>query len=182
MNKSIVFCIIFTALALAGVSAQQTAPAAEISFRFTRLSGSASNQFAIWIEDASGGYVKTIYATRYTANGGWQRRETSLPLWVRQSNLAELNRGQIDVLTGATPQAGNLTYTWDGTDSRGAAVPAGDYVIVMEATLRWANQVYYRAPLRIGQGAATPQVSVEYVGDAGNDRAMIENVTVRTLR
>jgi len=183
MKKLFVILTLFMVMAIIGVVAQQAAaPAAELSFQFNRLGGSASNQFAVWIEDSRGSYVKTLYATRYTANGGWRRRETSIPVWVSRSGLANLSSAQIDALSGATPRAGILTYTWDGTDSRGTAVSPGEYVIFLEGTLRWANQVLYRAPIRLGQGTATPQVSVEYTGDAGADRAMISNVTVRTLR
>jgi flagellar hook assembly protein FlgD len=75
-----------------------------------------------------------------------------------------------------------LTYTWDGTDSRGAAVPNGDYVIFLEGTLRWENQVLYRAQIRLGRDPADAEVSVEYTGDSGAERVMIGGVTVRTLR
>jgi hypothetical protein len=176
--------ILLTILVLTTAAAQQAAAqqAAEITFSYTKLSGSASNQFAIWIENDRGQYIKTLYATRYTANGGWSRRPSSIPLWVKQSGLSDMTSAQVDAVSGATPKAGTLTYTWDGTDSRGTAVPAGDYVIILEGTLRWENQVYYRAPIRLGQGAATATVSVEYKGDAGDDRAMIGDVKVRTLR
>jgi hypothetical protein len=181
MPRFFIFSILFTALSLTFTAAQTQA--AELTFTFTRLSGSASNQFAVWIEDAEGRYIKTLFATRWTANGGWRRRETSIPIWVRISGLSDLTSTQIDALSGATPRrTETLTYTWDGTDSRGANVPAGNYVIFLEGTLRWENQVLYRAPIRLGQGLAAAEVSVEYTGDAGSDRAMIGDVTVRTLR
>ena len=154
----------------------------ELIFNFNRQSGHASNQFALWIEDSNGQYIKTIYATRYTASGGWRRRETSLPLWVKQSNLSRKNNTEIDVLTSATPRSGNLIYYWDGTNSLGEAVSDGNYVIILEGTLRWENQAYYRAPLHLGQGVSIPEVSIEYIGDAGDDRDMINNVIVRVLR
>ena len=179
MNR-LFFLVSLTVLVLTGAAAQQAA--AELSFSFTRQNGSASNQFAVWIEDSQGNYVKTLYATRYTANGGWQRRASSIPVWVKKSGLADMTGAQIDALTGVTPRTGNLTYTWDGTNSRGAAVPAGNYVIYLEATLRWENQVLYRAPIRLGQGPVAPEVSVEYTGDPGSERVMIGDVKVRTLR
>ncbi|MCL1958510.1 MAG: DUF2271 domain-containing protein [Spirochaetes bacterium] len=187
--KRLLFTLL-TALVLTYVTAQQAASqqaaaqqaAAEITFSYTRLSGSASNQFAVWIENAQGQYIKTLYATRYTANGGWKRRESSIPMWVKQSGLSNMTSAQVDAVSGATPKAGTLIYTWDGTDSRGAVAPAGNYIIVLEGTLRWENQVYYRAPIRIGQGPAAATVSVEYKGDPGDDRAMISDVKVRTLR
>jgi hypothetical protein len=188
MKRTILFLIIIT-LFLAGASAQNAAtqPAARITFNFTRLSGSASNQFAVWIENAQGQHVKTLYATRYTANGGYKRREMSIPLWVRQSGLANMTSAQVDAVSGATPGTGALEYVWDGTNSGGAAVPNGSYVIVLEATLRWGNQVYYRAPVNLGQGPAAAQVSSQNTADperplADADRVMISNVAVRVLR
>jgi hypothetical protein len=181
MIRFSVFFILLAVLSVADVAAQSGA-AVELSFSFTRQSGSASNQFAVWIEDAQGRHVKTLYATRYTANGGWQRRATSIPQWVKQSGLANMDKAQIDSLTGATPRTGTLTYRWDGTDSRNTALPSGDYVIYLEGTLRWENQVLYRAPIRLGQGAATPIVTTEYTGTPGAEQGMISAVTVRTLR
>jgi len=165
--------------------AVSTGAAAEITFTFTRQSGSASNQYAVWIEDASGQHVKTLYASRWTANGGYSRRPTSIPLWVKQSGLANMSRAQVDALSGATPSTGKMTYIWDGTNSSGAAVPDGNYMLILEGTLRWENQAYYRAPLALGQGAAAAQVSVEYVSgqrDTNAERGMIREVGVRVLR
>jgi len=180
MKRLLVFFALLTVMFLVDATAQQAA--AELNFTFTRQSGAASNQFAVWIEDAGGRYVKTLYATRYTANGGWRNRPTSIPVWVRQSGLSGLNNTQIDALTGATPRTGKLTYTWDGTDSQNAAVPNGDYVLILEATLRWGNQALYRAPVRLGSGSANARVSVEYTDDTVAERAMISDVTVQTLR
>ena len=180
--KKIILILILSVFVLTCAPAQN---AAEITFSFTRQSGSASNQFAVWIEDANGQYVKTLYATRWTSNGGLQRRETSIPLWVKQFNLSEKPHEMIDVVSGATPRTGNLKYTWDGTNSRGLAVPSGDYVLILEATLRWENQVYYRAPVRLGQGASAPQVRVEYVSgdrDSSAERSMISDISVKVLR
>ncbi|MCL2196569.1 MAG: DUF2271 domain-containing protein [Treponema sp.] len=183
--KKITFIIPLTVLILTSISAQQTAPAAEITFNYTRLTGSASNQFAVWIEDANGQHVKTLYATRWTATGGFSRRPTSIPLWVKQSNLAGMTKAQVDAFSSATPKTGAVSYNWDGTNVKGAAVPAGDYTLVLEATLRWENQVYYRAPISIGKGSANAQVSVEYTAgerDTTAERAMIGDVKVRALR
>jgi len=181
MKKYLILIAIFAALSLTCVYAQAPKPAAEVTFTFTRLTGNATNQYAIWVEDASGKYIKTIYATRYTASGGYERRPSSIPVWVKQSGLSALNETQVDALTGVTPRTGNVIYNWDGTDSKGAAVPNGDYVIVLEATLRWESQVYYRAPIRLGRAAAAT-VSVEYKGESDADRAMISGVKVRSLR
>ena len=183
--KKLLLVFIIAALVVKSAAAQQQS-AAEVTFSFTRQGGTASNQYAVWIEDAQGQYVKTLYATRWTANGGWRRgegrRAASIPVWVRQADVANKSRTQIDALTGATPRTGALTYTWDGTNSVGAAVPNGEYVLLIEGSLRWENHVLYRAPLRLGQAAATPAVRSEYAGDSTVERSMISDVRVRTLR
>jgi hypothetical protein len=149
----------------------------EVSFVYTRQSGSGSNQFAVWIEDAQGRYVKTLYATRFTAAGGWQRRPLSLPQWVKQSKLAEMNKTQIDALTGPTPQSGSLRYVWDGTDSAGRTVSAGEYRVFVEATFRNENCAVYTATVKLGEkGQSTAQV--QYLGSGTAERGMIGPVTV----
>jgi hypothetical protein len=150
----------------------------EVSFTYTKQSGFASNQFAVWIEDTQGRYIKTLYATRFTAAGGWQKREYSLPLWVKQSNLEGMNKTQVDALTGATPKSGNLRYVWDGTDAMGRSLPAGEYRVLMEAALRNENYVLYTAVVKLGErGQVTAQA--RYFGSSTKERGMIGPVTVR---
>jgi len=180
--KKLFLLFVLMVLVLIGAAAQS---AAEISFTYARQSGSASNQFAVWIEDTNGQLIKTLYVTKWTASNGYKTRPTSIPLWIKKTNRAEMTVSQVDAVSGATPRAGTLSYTWDGTNSRGAAVPAGDYILVLEGTLRWENQVYYRAPIALGKGSASAKVSVEYVSgerDTTAERAMFSDVKVRTLR
>jgi len=155
---------------------------AEVAFTFTRQSGHASNQYAIWIEDTQGRHIKTINVTRFTANGGWSRRPDSIPIWVKQSGVADMTREQIDVISSATPRTGLLTYVWDGKNSIGIPVPDGMYYLILEGTLRWQNQVIYRAPIVLGQGTAIAEIDVEYFGEATAERSMISDVSVKVLR
>jgi len=150
---------------------------AEVSFTFTRQSGRASNQFAIWIEDAQGQYVRTLYATRFTAAGGWRRREGSLPQWVRQSGLAQRSRGHVDALTGPTPRTGPLRFAWDGRNYAGQAVPPGEYRVFVEASLRWDDRVLYTAAIRLG-GTGQVNAAPEFFGTGTAERGMIGPVTV----
>jgi len=181
--KRLTFLVLLT-LFVVSWAAAQTSPqaAAEITFTYTQQKGVASNQYAVWIEDAQGKYIKTLFATRWTANGGWKRRPLSIPVWVKNSALSDMTKAQIDAFSGATPKTGTFSYKWDGTDSRGAAVPAGEYAIYLEGTLRSENKVLCRAPILLGQGASTPHVSVEYKGDSAAERVMIGGVKVQVLR
>jgi len=190
--KNVLFVLILTTLTLTGCTGtnqtRQTAvalqqnKALELSFNFTRQSGHATNQFAVWIEDANGRHIKTIYATRFTANGGWRRRPDAIPNWVRQSNISSMTKDQIDVVSSATPRTGTQNFIWDGTDSNGIIVPDGNYTLFLEGTLRWENQVIYRAPIKLGGGTALTEASVEYSGDFITERSMIDNVIVQVFR
>jgi hypothetical protein len=184
MKRQVFFLILLTALIINSTAQQAAAQqaAAEITFNFTRQGGSASNQFAVWIEDPAGRYIKTLFVTQWTAKGGWKTREASIPLWVKKSNLSNMAKTQVDAVSGATPRTGTFTYTWDGADNSSRLVPAGDYVIILEGTLRWENQVVCRAPIRIGGGSEHVNINIEYSGDSASERIMISDIKVRTLR
>jgi hypothetical protein len=113
-----------------------------ISFEYERQSGHASNQLAVWIEDAHGGYVATLYATDFTASGGWARRPTSIPDWVYASGVSD--GADFDAVSGATPSGGEQEYTWDMTDASGTSFTGDAFTVVCEGTLRWDNQIVYR--------------------------------------
>ena len=156
---------------------QEQASQVEVSFDYTKQLGVGSNQFAVWIENAQGQYVKTLYATRFTANGGWRRRAQALPVWVRQSNAADMDRVHIDAISGPTPKTGSLRYSWDGTDNAGRALGEGQYRIMVEATLRMDNRVLYTAMVRLGErGQTTAQP--RYFGSGSRERGMIGPVTI----
>ncbi|MDR2702218.1 MAG: DUF2271 domain-containing protein [Spirochaetaceae bacterium] len=150
----------------------------EVNFTYTKQSGFASNQFAVWIEDAQGRHIKTLYATKFTAAGGWQKREFSLPLWVKQSNLAGMKKPQVDAITGSTPKSGDQRYVWDGTDSTGKAVPAGEYRVIVEGSLRNENSVIYTAVVKLGGEKGKVTAQARYTGTSTAERGMIGPVTV----
>jgi hypothetical protein len=154
-------------------------PKVEISFVYQRQTGMGSNQFAVWIEDSSGKYIKTLYATRFTANGGWQRRAQSLPDWVKASQAANMTTSDIDAITGATPSSGNLAYVWDCKDKGGNPVPAGEYKYIVEATLRMANRVLFSGTIKTGGQAQQSQAASEFFGDSESERGMIINVAAK---
>ena len=154
----------------------------EMSFAFNRQSGFSSNQYAVWIENSQGSLVKTLFATKFTADGGWQKRPESIPLWVSKSGLAGLSKKDIDAFSGATPKTGSLSYGWDGKDRNGNAAPDGEYVFCLEATLRGENRVLYKASFQLKTGQAAPvqeaEVKLQYFGSSTKERGMIENVKI----
>jgi len=138
-----------------------------ISFDFNRQSGPASNQHAVWIEDMDGNVVRTLFASRWTADGGYRRRPDSIALWAQRAGLANLTSAKVDAVSGATPATGHQSYTWDLTDAGGSTVPPGDYIIFVEGTLRWKNFVLYSAMITLGADPVTVHAAAEftYEGD-----------------
>jgi hypothetical protein len=179
--KKILGGFVFTCVVgLAGTSAQP-AGTVEISFTYARQGGFASNQFAVWIEDARGNHVKTLYATAFTAEGGWKIREQSLPLWVKKAGVAGLGKTEIDAFTGATPSPGTLRYRWDARDEQGRAVPVGEYRVYVEATLRGENRVLYSSTVRLGGAGGEARVQSQYFGSGSAERAMISGLRVQVI-
>jgi hypothetical protein len=160
-------------------AAADISPKVEISFVYQRQTGMGSNQFAIWMEDPSGKYIKTLYATRFTVKGGWQIRPQALPGWVKASQPLNIPPDEIDAITGATPSAGNLTYVWDCKDNQGNMVSAGEYKYIVEATLRMDNKVLYSGTIKIGGQAQQSKATSEFFGDSEQERGMITNVAAK---
>jgi len=144
-----------------------------ITFDYEKQPGSASNQFAVWIEDLEGGYVKTLYATRYTVNGGYKNRPDSIALWAEKSGLAHMQKSETDAITGATPQPGVLSYNWDLTDSNGVAVNPGEYIFYVEGTLRWKNRVVFSGVVNIGEFPQEVTALADYTYEASERQAAL---------
>ena len=149
--------------------AQAAAGEVVITLDYEKQSGSASNQYAVWIEDIDGNLIKTLYATRYTANGGYRNRPDSIAIWVEKSALDSMSSSEVDAISGATPKAGAQAYTWDLTDKDGDAVPPGDYKFFVEGTLRWKNYVLYSGVIPVGDVPAEVLADAEYIYE-GSDR------------
>jgi hypothetical protein len=140
-----------------------------VGFDYQSQRGAASNQFAVWIEDADGELVKTLYATAFTANGGYEIRPDSILNWVAKSGLPDMPKAQVDAITGATPKSGKLAYVWDLTDGDGDAVPDGDYAFVVEGTLRMKNFVLFEGDIAVGGDRAIVNAEPAYHFEADDE-------------
>ena len=144
-----------------------------ITFEYAKQSGSASNQFAVWVEDVDGNLIKTLYATGYTANGGYKNRPDSIPLWVEKSSLPNMQKNEVDAITSATPKAGKLSYTWDLSNLDGVTIPAGKYMFFVEGTLRWKNFVLYSGAINISDVPDTVQAKAEFFYESSDRYAAL---------
>ena len=126
--KNFLVKLIILSLALVGsLSAQSQDTTMTVDFQVTTTSPggnySPKNIGAIWVEDANGGFVKTL---KVWAN----RRIQYLYTWQSRSG-----GNTVDGVTGATHSSHSTrTASWDFTDVSGATVPVGDYTLKLELT------------------------------------------------
>ena len=144
MRKVLSLMIICAASALMASCAPKPG-SLELSFQYNKQTGPGSNQYAVWIENAEGQVVKTLFVTEFTAKGrsrdgskparGYTYRTSCVPTWVQHVGAENLSDEQMDAVSGATPAASGVqTFTWDFTDQDGKVVPAGNYKVYLQAT------------------------------------------------
>ena len=160
MQKRKIISVILAVMLLSVIAVAQSSKKAgkastlEVSFNYQKQAGPGSNQYAVWIENEKGEFVKTLFVTSYTTKGrarggeqakrGYIVRPACVPTWVKTSKAEEKTDVQLDAVTGATPQNGGIqTLTWDFTDENGKAVPQGTYKVKVEATLFFDSDIIY---------------------------------------
>jgi hypothetical protein len=86
------------------------------------------NVLAIWIEDSSGKFVKTLLAYA-------DKRKQHLNTWEAATTAAGSIYNSIDAITGATQSShATRTCSWNGTDYNKKTVADGEYRLRMELT------------------------------------------------
>ncbi len=160
------------------VSSESVQPAGTVAVAldFVERKTYSSNQFAIWIEDLEGNFVKTVYVTRFTADGGYKKREDSVPVWVSKSHIDSASKKEIDAISGATPKSGSLMYIWDLTDQNGQKVAAGEYKFFVETTVYKESQSVHTGVIDISGEAMTAVAEADYTTDLAKDEAIIADV------
>ena len=94
------------------------------------------NIIAIWIEDNSGNFVKTLLAYA-------DKRIQHLNTWETSTNKKGIIYNRIDAITGATQSShGNRTCIWNGTDYNKNLMADGKYYVCMELTDKNATGNY----------------------------------------
>ena len=121
-----------------------------VTYNWSKIQSNGSNQIAIWIEDIKGNHISTLFATHYTATGGYIQRPLSLSEWTSKFDLKNATKVEVDAITGATPQSGKQTVTWNGKDKFGNIVPEGTYIVRMEANIHDADKMFFRGEIKIG--------------------------------
>ena len=105
-------------------------------------------QTAVWVEDAEGAFVKTMYVSGFSGHA--KEKQINLPVWAKSSEFVD-----VDAITGASIDLGHHIYIWELDDHRGKKVSPGEYKIFVEVSY-WPSMQYQRveAPITIGKGVA----------------------------
>jgi len=138
-----------------------------VSFDYKKQSGSGSNQFAVWIEDVDGEHIETLYATQFTAAGGYKKRPDSLAVWVERA----MGKADFDAVAGATPKSGRVAYTMDFT-----YIPPGTYRFFVEGTLRMKSYVLFTGELDVCCEETSAEAIPAYFPEGAAEQGMITNV------
>jgi len=94
------------------------------------------NIVSVWIEDASGNFVKTLLAYA-------DKRIQHLNTWEKVTSAKGIMYNRTDAITGATQSNhGTRTCKWDGTDYNKKLVADGNYFVCMELTDKNATGNY----------------------------------------
>lgn len=155
---------------------RQTGRRLEVSFSYDKVRMIATSQFAFWIEDMNGNYIHTLYATNYTAQGGYRRRPQSISQWVSAANPAGMHPSEIDTISGATPAPGDYIVYWNFSDRNGNLVADTQYRFFIDATMNFDDNAMYSGIITIGDEAWTYSPLLEYTVQNSRYKNMITNV------
>ncbi len=147
-----------------------------IIFNYVKQGGFGSNQFAVWIEDARGNYIKTLGVTKFVATKGYKTREMALANWVKIAKRTDMNAQQVEAITNATPSTGMQTYEWNCTDATGKPVKAGEYRYVVEAARYMENYDIFSGKILVGKTQVSSRAEMKAVGDTEKNKAMLTDV------
>jgi hypothetical protein len=108
-------------------------------------------QTAVWVEDAKGAFVKTLYVSGFS--GFAKEKQVNLSEWGKSSKF------ETDGNTGASIDWGRYAVAWDLTDRGGRRVRPGMYKVRLEAAW-WPSMRYESAEteIRVGGKASTSAV------------------------
>lgn len=181
MIPLILLMFIFSGIQLA--LAEDTKPGrVEISFDFNRADRDyANNQFAVWIEDLEGNLVRTLFVTKFTATKGWKIRKETLPTWKKKANISYLKKDDIDTISGATPKAGRLIFTWEEKNGDSSFLPSGDFKYFVECNYYWEDTVLYSGKIRVGNNKDTSKAVARFSRESAKKYNLIENVTAEFI-
>jgi len=162
--------------------AQPGAGTVTITYKLGHIPRIASNQLAVWIEDAEGRFVRTLFATDFMARRqGFRKRPQVCPEWVQAAGLDRLSRAAIDAVSGATQKPGTISLVWDCKNAAGRRVASGTYLYKVEGNIYYEKRVLWTGRIVVGASVSASSATVQHLPDASaaEEGTLVEGVAAR---
>jgi tetratricopeptide (TPR) repeat protein len=108
-------------------------------------------QTALWVEDADGRFVKTLYVSGFS--GFVKEKQVVLPEFAKRTKF------ETDGNTGASVDWGKTSFDWNLTGPSGKRVKPGAYTVVLEVSW-WPSMRYEVAEAQIRIGGKTSETTL----------------------
>ncbi|MCP5024907.1 MAG: DUF2271 domain-containing protein [Actinomycetia bacterium] len=137
-----------------------------VSFTYEPSSSAQAERpyVAVWVEDTDGNLVDTISV--------WFQQGRKGTKWLRDLNQwYQASGGQDTTMSGATRVAGDYTVAWDGTDTNGDPVAAGEYVLNIESAREHGPTSFTTGIIVVSDGGFT--ISLDDDGELSGAGAVL---------
>lgn len=101
---------------------------------------------ALWVEDEKRQPRATLALWKQLEKGDKWLKDLR-QYWRKAGRNAG---AEIDGVTGATRRPGQHRLVWDGRDNQGRPLPAGEYLLNIEASREEGGRDYHRVPFQLG--------------------------------
>ena len=113
-----------------------------------------SYQLSIWIEKPDGTFVKTLFVSDYLAYGGYLEYGIC-PSWSKKANWDKVTKEELDAVSGATPEPGNVKLEKKFTVDK---IPDGEYILFIQVHLQEDLNDTYKGKVKISGKESEAQI------------------------
>jgi hypothetical protein len=106
---------------------------------------------AMWLEDAKGQIVRTLYVSQELSNGEY-KLGVACPDWVKQAHWEKAPKPQVDAVTAPTPNVGSASMSFNLAE---LGVKPGAYRFKFQVHITDEHNVLYHGPVVVGGANAT---------------------------
>lgn len=100
------------------------------------------------------------------------------PAYVEEkAGISTMQKDAVDSMSGATPKAQRLLYTWAEQSGDSTILPAGAYNYFVECNYFWEDTVLYSGTIRVGKKIDSNTAVARYSTESAKKYNIIENVT-----
>jgi hypothetical protein len=133
---------------------------------------------AIWLEDANGVLLKTLYVSQ-ELSAGYYKTGQACPDWVKKAHWDKMPKADVDAVTAPTPNVGSETKVFDLAEY---GVAPGVYQFRFQMHVGEDHNVLYRGTLTVGPANETVKLEMtQGPGKLLSTDTYVKDVQVRYL-